>query len=155
MKKKILLDIDVVAVAEHFTKDNDHPIAKPFIERVKTGEFENYTTYALLDLVEKWKDERIAKKVLNIYRTYTYIIPASEIELKGRERKIVFEKLVEKIFKRDVKEEDGALAIIASLFRLTLVTLNRKHLRNKRSEINEILKREGLDEINIVLPNEV
>ena len=102
MKKKILLDIDVVAVAEHFTKDNDHPIAKPFIERVKTGEFENYTTYALLDLVEKWKDERIAKKVLNIYRTYTYIIPASEIELKGRERKIVFEKLVEKIFKRDM-----------------------------------------------------
>jgi len=154
-KRKALVGIDVVAVAEHYINDKDHTIAKSFIDRIKPGEFETYTTHALLALVENWKAKEIREKVLEIYHSYYYVIPAMEIEERSKENKIVFEEVVGKLSKIDVKEEDGALAVVASLFNLSLVTLNRKHLRNKREEINEILKEVRLSEIEILLPNEI
>ena len=33
MKRKVLIDIDVVVVSEHYIGDKDHPIAKSFIEK--------------------------------------------------------------------------------------------------------------------------
>lgn len=54
MREKVLVDIDLVAVAEHYVNDNEHKIAKTFTARIKSGEFEVYTTHALLDLVEAW-----------------------------------------------------------------------------------------------------
>lgn len=155
MKKKILVDIDVVSVAEHYTNDKDHPISKSFVDRIRTGEFETYTTHSLLALVENWKDKRIREKVLSVYHGYCYVIPAIGVESKSREKGIVFEKIVDRLAKEDVKKEDGALAVVASLFGLTLITLNRKHLRNKRDEINKVLKEVNLNEIEIFLPNEI
>jgi hypothetical protein len=154
VKRKILIDIDVVAVAEHYIKDKDYPMSKSFINRIKSGEFEIYATHSLLELVEKWRREKIKEKVLEIYRTYSYIIPAIEIETRSKQKNVVFEKIVEKLSKIGVKKEDGALAVV-SLFGLILITLNRKHLRNKREEINKILKEVNLDGIDILLPNEI
>ncbi len=150
-----MIDIDVVAVAEHYINDKDHSISKSFIERVKSGEFETYTTHSLLALVENWKNKEIREKVVAIYHAYCYVIPAIEIQARSEEKKITFEEIVGKLSKKGVKEEDGALAVVASLFGLSLVTLNRKHLRNKRDEINKILKDVGLSEIKIFLPNEI
>lgn len=150
-----MIDIDVVAVSEHYINDKDHPIAKSFIDRIKSGEFETYTTHSLLALVEDWKDKEIREKMVAIYHAYCYVLPAVEIQAKSGEKKIIFEEIVGKLSKRGVKEEDGALAVVASLFGLALVTLNRKHLRNKRDEINKILKDVGSSEIEIFLPNEI
>ncbi|MBI2172993.1 MAG: hypothetical protein HYT73_02150 [Candidatus Aenigmarchaeota archaeon] len=155
MKKKILVDIDVVAVAEHYVNDRDYKIAKAFAKRITSGEFEVYTTHALLDLVKAWDNVAIKEKILLFYKSYFYVIPAAEIEAKSSERSIKLEGIVEKLSKKGVKPEDAILAVITSLFSLSLVTLNRKHLRNRRSEINEILKRNGLNEIRILLPNEI
>lgn len=155
MKRKVLVDIDVIAVVEHYIRDTDYKIAKPFVERIMSGEFEVYATYSLLDLVEKWQSKAIKEKILSVYRAYSYVIPAIEIEIRSKEKGITLEALVNKLSKKGVKEEDAALAVIASLFSLTLVTLNRKHLRNKRNEINKILKEAGLDEIEVLLPSEI
>ena len=155
MKKRILVDIDVVAVAEHYVNDNDHKIAKPFTKRVKSGEFEIYTTHAMLDLIELWSSGPIKRKIISFYKSYSYIIPAIEIEAKSNEMRIKLEEIVDKLSKKGVKPEDAALAVITSLFSLTLVTLNRKHLRSKRDEINKILKEQNLNEIKILLPSEI
>ena len=154
-KRKVLIDIDVVAVSEHYINDKDHPIARTFVDRVESGEFENYTTHSLLSRVEIWRKEHIREKVLNVYHDYCYIIPAIEIEAKSKDYNIIFEEVVERISKAGVKEEDAAIALVSSLFGLALITLNRKHLRNKRDEINKILKEVGLSEISILLPNEI
>jgi hypothetical protein len=89
------------------------------------------------------------------HKTYFYVIPAVEIEAKSAEKGIKLEDIAGKLSEKGVKPEDAALAVITSLFSLALVTLNRKHLRNKRDEINKVLKRRGLDEIEILLPSEI
>jgi hypothetical protein len=65
--KKLLVDIDVVAVAEHYVNDNDHKIAKTLSKRITSREFEVYTTHAVIDLVEAWNDEKIKEKILSFY----------------------------------------------------------------------------------------
>lgn len=155
MKKKILVDIDVVAVSEHYVNDNDHKIAEPVMKRIKSGEFEVYATHALLDLIRAWSSGPIKKKILSFYDAYSYSIPAIEIETKSSEKSIKLEEIVSKLSKKGVKEEDASIAVITSLFSLILVTLNRKHLRNKRDDINKILKEHGLNEIEILLPSEI
>jgi len=155
MKIKILIDIDVIAVAKHYTKDNDYPIAKNFLSRVESGEFDLYSSHTLIALLNQWKIGRIMNGILDFYSAYCYTIPAAEIERKLTERKIILENLLAELGKKGVKKEDGILTVIASLFGLVLVTLNRKHLRNKRDEINEIFKKNGLSKIEIMLPNEI
>lgn len=155
MKRKILVDIDVVAVAKHYVKDRDYPLAKDFILKAESGEFEQYSAHTLITLVEKWKDAGIRKGILDFCSAYCYSIPKAEVERRVREKEMDLESLLDQMKNKGVKEEDGLLALIASLFGLTVVTLNRKHLKGKREEINEILKGGGLNEIEILLPNEV
>ena len=67
----------------------------------------------------------------------------------------IFQRLP-KFKKIDIKDEDGLLIFVASLFKLDyLVTFNRKHLRNRNTKINEILKECGLNEIDIIGPDEI
>ncbi|MDI6807340.1 MAG: hypothetical protein QMD14_06095 [Candidatus Aenigmarchaeota archaeon] len=155
MKKRILIDIDVVAVANYYKKDRDYPIAKRFIERVEFGEYELYSAHTLVELVKKWKEMKIKDGVLKFYSDYCYVIPPAEIARRLEERKVRPKVILDQLAKKGVKEEDGILAVVASLFDLVLVTLNRKHLRDKREEINKILKEGGLNEIGILLPNEI
>ena len=152
---KILIDIDVIAVAIHYINDKDYSIAKIFIDRTKAGEFEVYSTQTLLELVKKWKEKNTMQKILDFYKRYSYTIPTFEIMNKSKESGIFFENIVKKLSNKGVKEEDAALTVIASLFGLILVTLNRKHLRNKQIEINNTLRDCGMNEIKILLPNEI
>lgn len=155
MKKKVLVDIDVVAVSEHYVNDNDYKIAEALMKRIKSGEFEVYATHALLDLIRAWGNGPIKKKLLSFYDAYSYSIPAIEIETRCAEKDVKLEEIVSKLSKKGVKEEDAALAVITSIFSLILVTLNRKHLRGKRDVINKILGENGLDEVKILLPSEI
>ena len=64
--------------------------------------------------------------------------------------------LVEVIKKEGVKEEDVLLVIVTTLMDLDfLVTLNRKHLKNKEEDINAILSKHGLKKIKIISPEEI
>ena len=57
---------------------------------------------------------------------------------------------------KEEKKEDSVLVFVASLFNIDyLITFNRKHLKNNRDKINEVLKKNGLRTIKIVEPNEI
>ena len=77
--------------------------------------------------------------------------------MEGFEKfKVEKHSIVDSLVKVGVKREDATLAIIVSIFDIDLlVTYNRKHLKNKIKEINEVLSKNGLKEINISLPDEV
>jgi predicted nucleic acid-binding protein len=156
MKRKILVDICVVGVAKFYTKDMDYKIAKEFIERIERGEFEVITPFPLIETVVKWRDKILKKQALDFYSLHsTEILSTEKITKKIVELKINYKKIMPIFKKHGIKEEDATLVLIASAFELTLVTLNRKHLRNKKDEINEILREAGLNEIEILLPNEI
>jgi predicted nucleic acid-binding protein len=156
MKRKILVDICVVGVAKFYTTDKDHKIAKEFIDRVESGEFELFTPFTLIETVIKWKDKILKRQILDFYSLHsTEILSIEKITKKFIELKIDRQTIMPIFKKCGIKEEDATLVLIASAFQLTLITLNRKHLRNRKDEINEILKKVGLNEIEILLPNEI
>lgn len=153
MKKKILIDLDIVTVAEWNSEKN----AIKFIGRVKAGEFDVYTSYSLFDLLDKWKYEKLRNRIKEFYELYsTEIITAQKLTDKLDKSKVDELTITEALKKEQVKEEDILLVIITSLFNLDyLITLNRKHLKNKMEVINNVLQKYRLRTIKIALPNEI
>jgi len=153
-KKRVIIDLDIITVAE-WDKDKD---AVSFINRVKAGgEFEVYVPYSLLDLLDKWKYKNLSDRIKEFYELYSQeIISAQKLTNKLDELKLKEEVLTKEFLNKDIKEEDILLIIIASSFKLDyLVTKNRKHLKNKEGEINNVLYKYKLKKICIVLPNEI
>ena len=152
-KKKIIVDLDIVTVAE-WDKDKD---AVSFINRARSGEFEVYVPYSLLDLLDKWEYKNLSNKIKEFYELYSQeIISAQKLTNKLDELNLREEVLTKEFLDKGIKEEDILLIIIASSFRLDyLVTRNRKHLKNKEEEINNVLHKCKLKKICIVLPNEI
>lgn len=149
---KILIDLDVVTVA---LWDRNKEAAE-FLERAKKGEFELYTPYTLFDTLSKWKNEKLKNEIVGFYELYSKKIISGKESLEKIEELKTGRKVVEELQKEGVKEEDATLVFIASIFEIdSLVTLNRKHLRNKRDEINRVLRNNGLKEISILLPTEI
>lgn len=153
MKKKILIDLDVVTVAEWNTDKN----AINFLDRVKKGEFVVHTPYILLELLSKWKYEGLALKIEHFYNLYSEtIISAHDVLKKLREFNVDRKKLTSELLAKGVKEEDTVLVIVTSIFELDyLVTYNRKHLRSKEEIINVILNKNGCKSIKVKLPDEI
>jgi|SRR3989344_5125591 len=153
IKKKIILDLDVITVAEWDKKE----IAIKFINRVKFGEFEIFTPYSFFDLLDKWKYEKLKKKIKRFYELYSEEIITPQRLTEKLEGLKINEKIISNdILRIQVKEEDILLVIITSMFNLDyLVTMNRKHLKNKMEVINDILQKHKLNPIKIVLPDEI
>jgi len=147
---KILIDLDIVTNA--LWKGKEKEIAIRFLNKTKKeAELEIYTPYSLLQRVLNWKYRNLATKIFNFYSIYSdRILSWKEIRknLGGINYKAVI-KLLEKI---GVKREDAVLVLIAIVFELRIETFNRKHLHNKQNEINEILKKFNLKEIEIHVP---
>ena len=84
------------------------------------------------------------------------MVTNDDIDAKIDDLGIDDEKILLELQSNGVKEEDAFIVLIASIFDLdNLITFNRKHLRNKKKEINEVLKRNGLKTIEISGPEEV
>lgn len=152
---KILIDLDVVTIT--LWKGTEKALATRFLNRVKTGEFKVYTPYILLDLISKWKDRALADKILDFYKLYsTEIITVEKLSEKLQSINLDLEELSKELTEITNKEDDSDLVLICSIFELDyLVTLNRKHLRNKREQIVQFLKGKNLKQIKVVLPNEL
>jgi predicted nucleic acid-binding protein len=151
MKKKILIDLDVVTIA--FWDKNKE--ALEFLERVKKGEFEVYTPHIVLDLLANWKYIRLKNKIIRFYKLYTKenLGPQKILE-KFENFEIEKKGIADYLVGIGVKRDDATLAMITSIFDVDmLITYNRKHLRGKVNEINEVLDKNGLRKINILLPN--
>jgi hypothetical protein len=69
------------------------------------------------------------------------IITLRAIRKKIEEIKLNYKKLLKELVYAGIKREDGFLVIIASIFGLWIVTFNKKHLYNKKDEINRVLKK--------------
>ena len=153
MKKKIMVDLDVVTVAE-WNSDKD---AITFIHKIKKGEFILFTPYILIEHLSKWEHKKLVSKIEHFYNIYSKtIISAQNVLDRINEIGINRDKLTDELLKAGVKEEDAVLVIITSIFDMDyLVTFNRKHLKGKEIKINEVLKRNELKNIKICLPNEI
>jgi len=151
--KKIMIDLDVVTVAE-WDSDKD---AINFTERVKAGEFQMHVPYTLLELLDNWEYKELASKIEHFYMLYSKTIISAQDSLdKLKEIGVDRKELVDELLAKNVKEEDAMLVIITSIFGIDyLITYNRKHLKDKEEEINEVLNKNGLGAIKVRMPNEV
>ncbi|MEK6907121.1 MAG: hypothetical protein AABW45_01195 [Nanoarchaeota archaeon] len=152
---KILIDLDVLTVA--FWKGDKKELALKFLSRVKNEEFILVTPFSLVNLILEWNDKLLAEKIKDFYFEYSNHILSNVEILKLTNRKgIGEEKIVNELESLGVKKEDSVLVFVASLFNIDyLITFNRKHLKNNRDKINEVLKKNGLRTIKIVEPNEI
>ena len=153
LRKKVVVDLDVVTVAEWNSKRE----AIQFIARIKAGEFEVYTPYSLFDLLDKWRYETLRNKIKEFYELYsTEIVTLQKLTERLDKLKINETAVTKDLKKEQIKEEDILLIIITSLFDLDfLVTLNRKHLKNKKEVINNVLRKYRLRTIRIISPDEI
>ncbi len=157
MKKKIVVDLDVLTIT--FSKRNDKrkSNAENFIEDIKKGEFEISTPYALIKLVTRWKIGEIRKNIIEFYETYSKnIISTKQFYDKTLEKGADIRELYKEFITLNIKREDVLLIIFTSIFELDeIVTFNRKHLKNNEEKINHILRNHKLKPIKIVLPMEL
>lgn len=151
-KKKIIVDLDVVTIAFWDKKDESK-----LIEGIKSGRFAMLTPYIILEHLSKWNHRKLADEIARFYEVYSFqITTAQNILDKADDKYIEYRKLLMELVGIGVKEEDVVLVIVASIFDADyLVTFNRKHLKNNEVKINEVLKKNGLKAIKIVLPSEL
>ena len=151
-KKRIIIDLDVITLAFWDKKDE----AK-IIERTQSGKFYMVTPYIILEHLSRWNHRKLAVEIASFYEVYSsQIVTAQNILDKSNDMGVDYKELLFKLVNLGVKEEDVVLVIISSIFDVDyLVTFNKKHLRNKEKEINEVLRKNGIKTIKIVFPEEI
>src|SRR3989338_10885574 len=149
-RSKIIIDLDVVTVAK-WDKGRNGDLSRMFLIRAEKGEFAVYTPYTLLDLLDKWNHEKMKNKIKEFYiLNSAEIITAQKVQIEIEKRGIDENSLTHDLKLHQIKEEDIGLIIMASLFKIGyLITLNRKHLHNKKEEINNVLQKYRLNAIKI------
>lgn len=153
-KKRIIIDLDVVTVAE-WDKGKNADNAREFIANVKQKAYYVITPTSLIQLVKKWGHEELKGKIKSFYLNYSdEDVERIEIIEEITEKGIDFEKLFNEILEKGIKEEDITLILVSSLKNAKLVTFNKTHLRNKKEEINGVLSKFGLRTIEIIAPRE-
>ena len=155
-KKKIVIDLDVVTVAK-WDKGKNGDLARNFLLRIKQKEFEMHTPFYLLGHLDRWKHITLKEQIEDFYlKNSTVLLTNEDVDAQIDSLGIDDVKILLELQSNNIKEEDAFIVLVASIFELYyLVTLNRRHLRNKEKEINEVLRKYGLRTIKIVGPEEV
>ena len=153
-KKKVLIDLDIVTVNLLDRKGENKKIASDFVKKIGKKDFLVITPFSLLETVAKWKYNALKDDIEEFYiKNSDQILSNKDVDKKMVELKINDIKILENLEKNGVKGEDALLILITSIFGIDyLVTFNRKHLRNREADINNILKEEGLNTIKIIGP---
>ena len=155
IKKKIIIDLDIVTVGK-WDKGKNGDDSRKFMSRVSNGEFYLTTPTLLVELVRKWKHEKLKSQIEEFYlknsdELIERVHVIEEIVSKG----IDFEEVFKRFLGIGIKEEDITLILVSSLRDALLVTFNKTHLKNKEEEINEILSEYGLRTAKITSPEHV
>lgn len=150
--KKIVVDLDVLTLAFWDRKDE-----AGIIERIKGGQLAMITPYIILEHLSKWNYRKLAEEIAGFYGKYSFqIVTAQNIMDEANGADLEYGRLLSELVGVGVKEEDAVLVIISALFDAGhLVTFNRKHLKSKEKEINEVLRKNGTGPIRIVSPEEL
>ena len=152
MRKKIIVDLDVVTLAFWDKKDEAN-----LIEKIKSGKFNMTAPYIILEHLSKWNYRKLAEEISSFYQTFSFqIVTAQNILDKTNEMQIEYRRLLMELVDVGVKEEDVILVIVSSIFEVDyLVTFNRRHLKSKERKINRVLNKNGIKTIRIVSPSEL
>lgn len=148
-----MIDLNVMLAAYGKTLYEKKTRAVNLVRNVKKDKHELFTPFTLMDIAGGWDIKYFRTKVHRFYANYSKeIITAKKLDEKllalNKEVKVLLKKLAY----IGVKEEDGLLVIVSSVFNLELKTFNRVHLLNKITAINKLLKEEGLNETVISEP---
>ena len=157
MKKKVIIDLDIITVGIWDKKGENPKLATKFINRVKNKEFYVTTPFFLLELVSKWRYSRLKDYIEDFYIKFTdEMLSNEDLDNKIDSMNIDDKKILHELVINGVKDEDSLLVLVASIFDADyLITFNRVHLKNKKQTINEVLGKNGLKSIRIAGPEEV
>ena len=155
-KKKIIVDLDVVTVAK-WDKGKNGDLGRKFLLRIEQKELDMTTPFYLLGHLDKWEHVTLKEQIEDFYlKNSAAMLTNEDVDAKIDSLGVDDVSILLELQSNDIKEEDAFIAMAASLFEIDyLVTLNRKHLRNKEGKINEVLKKNGLKAIRIVGPERV
>lgn len=155
-KKKVIIDLDVVTVAK-WDKSENGDLSRKLLNRIEKGEFIVYTPYTLFGLLDKWHHKRLKNEIKGFYDLYsTEVVTAQKVSAEIDKQAVDESLLTKELMFHHIKEEDIGLILITSLFKIDfLITLNRKHLHNKKEIINNVLQKYKLPAITIALPGEI
>lgn len=157
MKKRIIVDLDVVTVSIWDKKGENVDLAVNFIGRVKNREFYVITPFFLLELVARWRYDQLKDHIEEFYLKFTdQMLSNEDLDEKIDSLDIDDKKVITELQDSGIKGEDSLLVLTASIFEADyLITFNRIHLKNKKQAINEVLKNNGLEPIKIIGPEEI
>ena len=155
-KKKIIVDLDVVTVAK-WDKGKNGDLGRKFLLRIEQKELDMTTPFYLIGHLDKWEHVTLKEQIEDFYlKNSAAMLTNEDVDAKIDSLGVDDVSILLELQSNDIKEEDAFIAMAASLFEIDyLVTLNRKHLRNKEGKINEVLKKNGLKAIRIVGPERV
>ena len=156
MKKKILIDLDVVTVGR-WDAGKYGDIARKLLKRTGNKEFDLVTPSYLIGHLLKWHNIQLKEKIEEFYlQESTKILSNEDVDIKIERLEIDDKALLNDLKNHDIKEEDAFIVMVTAIFDLDyLITFNKIHLKNKKEAINEVLKKHGLAAIKIVGPEEV
>jgi hypothetical protein len=125
MKNKILIDLDVLTVAEWEKRDPRKEIALKFLEDVRKKKFDAKTPVVLIKRIAEWEYNTIRDRIEDFYIKHAQILTVKDIKERIKELGIDDEKILRELENRDVKSEDAFLVLVVSIFDIDfLVTFN-------------------------------
>ena len=155
MKKKIIVDLDVVTVGK-WDRGINGENSRRFMTKITKKVFYLITPTLLLELVRKWKHEKLKIQIEEFYlKNSDELIERVQIIEEIVSQGVDFEEIFGKFIDIGVKEEDITLILVSSLRDAVLITFNRIHLKNKEEEINEILSDYSLKTIKVISPEHI
>jgi len=154
-KKKIIIDLDVVTVGK-WDRSREGNLSRKLMDRVAKREFYLITPTLLIELVRKWKHEKLKSEIEEFYlQNSAELVERLQIIEEIISKGVDFEELFARFVGNGIKEEDITLIFLSSLRDALLITFNRTHLKNQEEEINEILSEYGLKNIEITSPEQI
>jgi predicted nucleic acid-binding protein len=156
---KAVVDIDVFTVALWDKQDERKEAAEEFLDRIEDGEVELYLPLLLFQQIHDWKHNELATRIAKFqFRHSEELVDVRELENSIEDES---GKLVSEVLDRaseqlpDVKESDLNLVLYASSLEVDLVTFDRKHLLDRKDDINRFLEDQGLPEVRISSPEDL
>ncbi len=163
--KKIIVDLDVVTVANYPRNESaaDYgrkEYAKRFLDYVadgvRDGKFWLVSLRSFDALLALWKYREIVIKILDFYHSNSSeLVDTTEIVAEFIEKGIDYDEVIKSFTDKGIKGEDVLIILVASIRHATIVTFNRKDLRNRQEEIRRLLAANGLDSVEITEPSEL
>ncbi len=150
--KTVLVDLDVVTMAK-WDKGTKPDIARAFLAKIVEGDVVMVTPVILLKRLLVWGHFPLVSEMLAFYFDYSeQLLTDKQIKKRFEELGIDDNTVLDFLESKGIKREDAFLALVASVFKLCLVTFNKHHLQSKREVINEVFKKSGLVQIEVLSP---